>query len=148
MNTNGKLVDILLVEDSPTDAMMTQEAFEYSKVLNRLHIVEDGVEAMEFLLRKGKYPDAPRPGLILLDLNLPRKNGLEVLKEIKDDPRLCEIPVVILTTSKAEEDVHRSYGLHANGYITKPVEFAKLEAAARCIGEYWLCLVTLPTVAS
>ena len=143
-NREAQLVDILLVEDSPSDAMMTREALELSKVLNRLHIVDDGVEAMDFLQRRGKHADAPRPGLVLLDLNLPRKSGLEVLKEIKDDPSLRTIPVVVLTTSKAEEDVVKSYGSHANCYISKPIEFAKLAEAVRAVGEFWLCVVTLP----
>lgn len=143
-NREAQLVDILLVEDSPSDAMMTREALELSKVLNRLHIVDDGVEAMDFLQRRGKYADAPRPGLVLLDLNLPRKSGLEVLQEIKDEPSLKTIPVVVLTTSKAEEDVVKSYGSHANCYISKPIEFAKLAEAVRAVGEFWLCVVTLP----
>jgi CheY-like chemotaxis protein len=143
-NREGAVVDILLVEDSPSDAMMTREALEYSKFINRLDIVDDGVEAMEFLHRKGKHKDARRPGLVLLDLNLPRKSGLEVLKEIKDDAELKTIPVVVLTTSKAEEDVARSYGSHANCYITKPIEFARLAEAVRAVGDFWLSVVTLP----
>jgi CheY-like chemotaxis protein len=123
---------------------MTKEALEFSKVLNSLHIVDDGVEAMAFLRKEGKYSGSPTPGIVLLDLNLPRKSGLEVLGEIKNDERLKSIPVVILTTSKAEEDVAKSYGLHANCYITKPVEFAKLADAVRGIRDFWLCLVTLP----
>ena len=138
------MVDILLVEDSPSDAMMTREALEYSRFLNKLYIVDDGVQAMDFLRRQGKYKDVPRPGIVLLDLNLPRKSGLEVLKEIKDDPALKTIPVVVLTTSKAEEDVVKSYGNHANCYITKPIEFAKLAEAVRAVGDFWLCVVTLP----
>ena len=143
-NLEAHAVDILLVEDSPSDAMMTREALEYSKVVNRLHIVDDGVEAMDFLQRKGKYVEAPRPGLVLLDLNLPRKNGLEVLREIKGDSSLRMIPVIVLTTSKAEEDVVKSYGAHANCYVSKPIEFAKLAEAVRAISEFWLCVVTLP----
>jgi CheY-like chemotaxis protein len=141
---NTKLVDILLVEDSPSDALMTREALENQKVLNKLHIVEDGVEALNFVRKLGKYAGASRPDLILLDLNLPRKNGLEVLQEIKADERLRTIPIIVLTTSKAEEDVLRSYGLHANCYISKPVEFAKLTEAVKSIREFWLCMVTLP----
>jgi CheY-like chemotaxis protein len=143
-NTGASLMDILLVEDSPSDAMMTREALETSKVLNHLHIVDDGVEALAFLRREGKYADVPRPGLVLLDLNLPRKSGLEVLQEVKNDPDLRLIPIVVLTTSKAESDVAKSYGSHANCYVTKPVEFAKLAEAVRGIGDFWLGLVTLP----
>jgi CheY-like chemotaxis protein len=144
MKPEAEVVEILLVEDSPSDALMTKEALEFSKVLNSLHIVDDGVEAMAFLRKEGKYSGSPTPGIILLDLNLPRKSGLEVLGEIKNDDRLKLIPVVVLTTSKAEEDVAKSYGLHANCYITKPVEFAKLADAVRGIRDFWLCLVTLP----
>jgi len=141
---SGRLIDILLVEDSPSDAMMTREALECSRVVNKLHIADDGVEAMDFLRRKGKYGDAPRPGLVLLDLNLPRKSGLEVLKEIKDDEVLKTIPVLVLTTSKAEEDVVKSYGLHANCYISKPIAFSELAEAVRAVGEFWLSIATLP----
>src|SRR5215475_1323327 len=119
-NREACVVDILLVEDSPSDAMMTREALELSKIVNRLQIVDDGVEAMDYLHRRGKYKDASRPGLVLLDLNLPRKSGLEVLKEVKEDPDLKAIPVVVLTTSKAEEDIAKSYGAYANCYISKP----------------------------
>ena len=143
-NMEGEVVDILLVEDSPSDAMMTREALEFSRIANRLHIVDGGVEALDFLHRRGKYPDAHRPGLVLLDLNLPRKSGLEVLQEIKEDPALKTIPVIILTTSKAEEDIARSYNSNANCYISKPIEFAKLADAVRAIGNFWLCVVTLP----
>jgi CheY-like chemotaxis protein len=141
---DGRVIDILLVEDSPSDALMTKEALNHQKVLNRLHIVDDGVEAMAYLRREGKYADAPRPGLILLDLNLPRKNGLEVLRDLKGDADLKAIPVVVLTTSKAEEDVLNSYEAHANCYITKPVEFTKLTQAVQSIREFWVCVVTLP----
>ncbi|AWV05067.1 response regulator [Burkholderia sp. JP2-270] len=144
VDSSSDLVEILLVEDSPTDVMMTQEALEYYKVLNPLHVVEDGVEAMAYLRRDGHYVSARRPGLILLDLNLPRKSGREVLQELKGDPALMTIPVVILTTSKSEEDVVRSYGLHANCYITKPVDFAKFTDVVRTINDYWLGVVTLP----
>ena len=142
--TQAEAIDILLVEDSPSDALMTREALEFSKVVNHLHIVDDGVEALAFLRKQGKYADSPAPGLILLDLNLPRKGGLEVLHEIKHDEKLKTIPIVVLTTSKAEEDVAKSYGSHANCYINKPVEFAKLADAVRGIRDFWLCLVTLP----
>lgn len=146
VDATGNLVHILLVEDSPTDVMMTREALEHYKVLNPLHIVEDGVEAMEYLRREGQYVSARRPGLIILDLNLPRKSGREVLQELKTDPGLSNIPVVILTTSKAEEDVVKSYGLHANCYITKPVDFAKFTDVVRTINDFWFGVVTLPPV--
>ncbi len=142
----GNLVEILLVEDSPTDAMMTREALEYYKLLNPLWIVEDGVEAMAYVRREGAHRAARRPGLIILDLNLPRKSGQEVLQELKSDPELKSIPVVVLTTSKCEEDVARSYGLHANCYITKPVDFAKFCEVARTINDFWFGVVTLPRV--
>jgi CheY-like chemotaxis protein len=126
--------------------MMTREALEYYKVRNPLHVADDGVEAMAYLRRQGKYRDAPRPGLIILDLNLPRKSGREVLEELKADPELRAIPVVVLTTSKSEEDVARSYGLHANCYITKPVDFSKFVEVVRSINDFWLGIVTLPRV--
>lgn len=139
-----KPIDILLVEDSPTDVLMTREALEFSKVLNRLFTVEDGVQAMAFLQRQGRFKDAPRPDLILLDLNLPRKGGREVLAEIKANPELKSIPVVILSTSKAEEDIVRSYDLHANCYIAKPVEFYKFAEVIRAIHVFWFGVVSLP----
>lgn len=138
------LIHILLVEDSPTDVMMTREAFDYYKVLNPLHVAGDGVEAMEYLRREGKHSAAPRPGLIILDLNLPKKSGREVLEELKADPDLMRIPVVVLTTSKSEEDVARTYGLHANCYITKPVDFARFTDVVRSINDFWFRVVTLP----
>jgi CheY-like chemotaxis protein len=137
-------VDILLVEDSPTDALITREALTQARVLNRLHHVEDGYEAMDFLHRRGVHADAPRPGLILLDLNLPKKSGIDVLTEIKSDPNLQTIPVVVLTTSRATAEVEAAYRQHANCYITKPVEF---EDMARCIcalENFWFSIVTLP----
>lgn len=143
-NRRGVPIEILLVEDSPTDILMAKEALEYSKVLNRLHTVEDGEKAVSFLRRQGAYVDAPRPGLVLLDLNLPKKSGREVLADIKSDENLKTIPIVVLTTSKAEEDIVRSYGLHANCYITKPVEFEKLAAVVRDIQQFWFSVVTLP----
>jgi CheY-like chemotaxis protein len=147
---NGQLVHILLVEDSPTDVMLTREAMEQYKVLNPLDIVEDGVEAMDYLKRRGKYADQEisRPGLIILDLNLPRMSGREVLYELKQDPELRNIPVVVLTTSKSEEDVIKSYCLHANCYITKPVDFSKFIDVVRSINEFWFGVVTLPPVRS
>jgi two-component system response regulator len=139
-----KPVDILLVEDSPTDILLTEEALEHSKVLNNLHIVEDGVEAMAFLRREGKYADAPRPDLVLLDLNLPRKDGREVLTEMKEDEHLRQIPVVVLTTSRAEEDVARAYAAHANCYIAKPVDFNQFTEVVRTIENFWFTVVVLP----
>lgn len=144
LKLEAEVIDILLVEDSPSDALITREALEYSRVINKLHIVDDGVEALAFLRKQEKYSTSPTPGLVLLDLNLPRKSGLEVLQQIKSDDKLKMIPVVILTTSKAGEDVAKSYGFHANCYITKPVEFAKMADAVRGISDFWLCLVTLP----
>lgn len=137
-------IEILLVEDNPTDALLTREAIEDSKVLNRVYHVKDGVEAMEFLLQQGPYATAPTPGVILLDLNMPRMNGFELLAEIKAHPTLRVIPVVVLTTSKAEEDIVKSYGLHANCFVTKPVEFEALVQAVREIKGFWFSVVTLP----
>jgi CheY-like chemotaxis protein len=138
------VIDVLLVEDDPGDVLMTREAFEHHKLGNKLHVVEDGVEALKFLRREGEYADAPRPGLILLDLNLPKKDGREVLGEIKSDEDLCDIPVVILTTSSAEQDVMRSYKLHANAYVTKPVNFNRFVEVVRQIDEFFVTVVTLP----
>ena len=143
MNTL-KPIEILLIEDSPTDVMIAREALELSKVMNRLSVVHDGVQAMAFLRQPPPYADAPRPGLILLDLNLPKRSGQEVLREIKADEDLKSIPTVILTTSKAEADVVRSYGLHANCYIIKPVEFDKMVEVVHQVHHFWFCLVTLP----
>ncbi len=137
-------IEILLVEDNPADVRLTREALKEEKFLNNLSVVEDGVEAMAFLRRQGKYADAPRPDLILLDLNLPRKDGREVLEEVKADPDLKIIPVVVLTISKADEDVVRSYRLHANCYITKPVDLGQFLKVAKSIQEFWLTIVKLP----
>ncbi len=141
---NVELVSVLLVDDDPGDVLLIRDAFADHKVGNRLFVVSDGVEAMEFLRRQGRYADALRPDLILLDLNLPRKNGQEVLEEIKGDPSLSTIPVVVLTTSEAEEDVLRSYQLHANAYITKPVDFARFSAIVHQIDEFFVGVVKLP----
>lgn len=137
-------IEILLIEDNYGDIRLTQEAFKEGKVKNRLSVVQDGVDALSFLRREGQYADAPRPDLILLDLNLPRKDGREVLADIKADPSLRRIPVVILTTSEMEEDVLRSYELHANCYITKPVDLDKFIAVVKTIDEFWLSIVKLP----
>jgi CheY-like chemotaxis protein len=142
MNVNP--IELLLVEDSEPDVRLTIEALREAKVKNRLWVVEDGVEALDFLRRQGKHADAPRPDLILLDLNLPRKDGRQVLKEIKNDDSLKRIPVVILTTSKSEEDVLRAYDLHANCYITKPVDFNRFMEVVKSIEEFWLTVVRLP----
>lgn len=144
MNELLNSVDILLVEDDAGDVLMTREAMEHHKVRNTLHVVSDGVEAMQFVRRQAPYGDVPRPGLILLDLNLPRKNGQEVLAELKSDPELRAIPVVILTTSEAEEDILRSYDLHANAYITKPVDFDRFVQVVRQIDDFFLTVVKLP----
>ena len=140
----GKLLDILLVEDSEPDARLTQKAFRDARVQNRLWIVEDGVEAMNFLRRQGRYANHPRPDLILLDLNLPRKDGRQVLKEIKEDPALQHIPVVILTTSEDEKDVLRAYHAHANCYLTKPVDLNQFLSIIKAIEGFWLSVVKLP----
>ena len=141
----GRPIEILLVEDSPSDTDLTVEALAAAKVTNRLSIVEDGVQAMEFLRRQGQYAQAPRPDLILLDLNLPRKDGREVLAEIRSDEKLTSIPVVVLTTSQAEQDVVRAYTLHANCYITKPVDFRQFLEVIEAIEGFWLSVVKLPT---
>jgi CheY-like chemotaxis protein len=137
-------VEILLVEDNAGDVRLTKEALKEGKVYNNLHWAKDGVDALEFLRREGKHTKAPRPDIILLDLNLPKKDGREVLSEIKSDDQLKHIPVVILTTSKAEEDVLRSYKLHANCYITKPVDLGKFIVVVQSIDRFWLTVVTLP----
>ena len=137
-------VEILLVEDNAGDVRLTREALREGKVYNNLHWAKDGVEALEFLKREGKHADAPRPDIILLDLNLPKKDGREVLAVIKGDDQLKQIPVVVLTTSKAEEDVLRSYALHANCYITKPVDLDKFILVVKSIDRFWLTVVTLP----
>lgn len=144
MKRNVETIDILLVEDNPGDVRLTKEALKDAKMLNDVHVVQDGVEAMAFLHREGKYASAPMPDLILLDLNLPRKDGREVLCEIKEDPRLKRIPVVILTTSKADEDIIRTYNLHANAYITKPVDLNRFIEIIHTLEEFWFSIVKLP----
>jgi chemotaxis family two-component system response regulator Rcp1 len=143
--TSSRLIEILLVEDSATDVMLAKEALEYAKVCNQLHVVKDGVEAMAFLRQEGQYAESPRPDLILLDLNMPRKDGGEVLAEVKADNDLKQIPVVVLTTSQAQQDVLHAYGLHANCYITKPVDFDQFANVVQAIDNFWFTVVTLPT---
>jgi CheY-like chemotaxis protein len=142
---NAKLIEILLVEDDPGDVMLIRESFADHKVGNVLSVVNDGVEALAYLRQEGEYADRPRPDLIVLDLNLPRKNGNEVLAEIKTDPELTLIPVVVLTTSEAEEDIRRSYRLHANAYITKPVDFDRFREVVHQIDDFFVGVVKLPT---
>jgi chemotaxis family two-component system response regulator Rcp1 len=137
-------IEILLVEDSPGDVRLTKEALRDAKVQNNLHVALDGMEATAFLWQQGKHTHAPRPDLILLDLNLPKKGGRELLEEIKLDPSLKSIPVVILTTSAAEEDILRSYQLHANCYITKPVDLDQFLKVVKTIDNFWLAIVKLP----
>jgi CheY-like chemotaxis protein len=137
-------IEILLIEDNPGDVRLTREALRDGKVRNNLSVVGDGVEALSFLRRQDDFAEAPRPDLILLDLNLPRKDGRQVLAELKSDPLLQTIPVVILTTSTAEEDVLKAYGLHANAYIKKPVDLDEFLHVVRAVEDFWLTLVTLP----
>ncbi|MDJ1640655.1 response regulator [Streptomyces pakalii] len=144
MNTPVQPIEVLLVEDDPGDELMTREAFEDNKIRNTLHVVRDGQEALDFLYRRGTYTEAPRPDLVLLDLNLPKYDGRQVLEQIKGDPELSLIPVVVLTTSSAEEDILRSYKLHANAYVTKPVDLDQFIAAVRQIDEFFVTVVRLP----
>ena len=147
MNENSqdwRPIEILLVEDNPGDVDLTKEALLDAKVHNRLHVVDDGAKAIDFLFKKGDYAGVPRPDIILLDLNLPKKDGRQVLAKVKAEPRLADIPVVILTTSQAEEDILRSYQLHANCYITKPVDFKQFLKVVKSIEEFWLTVVKLP----
>jgi chemotaxis family two-component system response regulator Rcp1 len=143
---NMTAIDILMVEDNPGDARLTREALKESKVCNNLHHVRDGVEAMEFLRKEGEFASAPTPDIILLDLNLPRKDGRQVLAELKAIPHLKHIPVVVLTTSEAEQDIVKSYELHANCYITKPVDLDKFVEIIHGIENFWLSIVKLPQV--
>ncbi len=138
------MIQVLLVEDDPGDVLMTQEAFADNKVANVLHVVNDGVDALAFLRKEGAYTAAPTPDLILLDLNLPRVDGRQVLASVKADPVLRQIPVVVLTTSESEEDVLRSYELHANAYVTKPVDFERFIEVVRKIDEFFVSVVRLP----
>jgi CheY-like chemotaxis protein len=144
VSPNAKPVEILLVEDDPGDVLITREAIESSKVANRLNVVSNGEEALQFLRREAPFADAPRPGLILLDLNLPRLDGREVLARTKSDPDLRRIPIVVLTTSSSDEDIVRSYDLHANAYVTKPVDFDQFMSVVRQIDEFFVSIVALP----
>jgi chemotaxis family two-component system response regulator Rcp1 len=143
---NGNPIDILLIEDNPGDVRLTQEAFKIGKIRNNLYVVRDGVEALDFLFRRKPYKDAPIPDLILLDLNLPKRDGREILEEIKSKDSLRRIPVVVLTTSKADEDVLRSYNLHANCFINKPIDLDEFFRVIRAIENFWLTVVKLPQV--
>lgn len=140
----GRLIEILLVEDNPGDVRLAEEVFKESKILNNLSVVEDGMEAMAFLHKEGKYANAPSPDLILLDLNLPKKDGREVLAEIKSSERLKHMPVVVLTISKAEEDILKAYKFYANCYITKPLDLDQFIAVVKSIEDFWLTIVKLP----
>jgi two-component system, chemotaxis family, response regulator Rcp1 len=139
-----RFIEILLVEDSPTDVLLTREALQEAKLINTLHVVEDGMQALDFLYRRGAYINAPHPDLIILDLNLPIKNGREVLAEIKADERLKKIPVVVLTTSSAEEDIVKAYNLHANCYVVKPMDFDNFTQIVKDVGHFWFGVVTIP----
>ena len=141
---NLKTVDVLLVEDSKADADLVREAIEGGKLIVNLTVVRDGEDAIDYLRRQGRFQGAPRPDLVLLDLNLPKKDGREVLREVKADPDLCLIPIVVLTTSSADEDILRSYQLHANAYIAKPVEFESFVKIVNQVTEFWLSIVVLP----
>ena len=143
-NTVGTPVEILLVEDNPGDVRLAREGLSECKIRNNLHVVDDGVKAMAFLRRQDEYAKAPRPDIVLLDLNLPRKDGREVLREVKEDEKLRTIPVVVLTTSKAEEDILKSYSLHANCYVTKPMGLEQFLDVVRSIEDFWFTIVKLP----
>ena len=145
MDGDAKVIDVLLVEDDPGDVLMTREAFADHKLRNTLHVVDNGIDALAFLRKQGQYADAPTPDLVLLDLNLPRMDGREVLAAVKQDEVLSSIPVVVLTTSEAEEDVLRSYRLHANAYVTKPVDFDRFISVVRQIDDFFVTIVRLPT---
>lgn len=142
--SNGSLIEILMVEDNPADVRLTIEAFRDAKVLNRMSVVEDGEAAMAWLRREGSYADAPRPDIVLLDLNLPKKDGREVLAEIKADPDLKRIPVVVLTTSEDQKDILKAYDLHVNAYIAKPVDLDQFIRIVEAVENFWLSVVKLP----
>jgi CheY-like chemotaxis protein len=144
MSASARPVEILLVEDDPGDVLITREAIEGSKFANNLNVVSNGELALQYLRREAPYEDAPRPGLILLDLNLPRLDGREVLAQVKQDPNLRRIPIVVLTTSSADQDIVRSYDLHANAYVTKPVDFDQFMSVVRQVDEFFISIVSLP----
>jgi CheY-like chemotaxis protein len=144
-DTTTRPIEVLLVEDDPGDVLMTQEAFKDYKIANQLTVVSNGEDAISYLRRQGRYADVPVPDLVLLDLNLPRRDGREVLRDIKGDPDLRRIPIVVLTTSDAEEDVLASYDLHANAYVRKPVDFDQFVAAVRAIDDFFITVVRLPS---
>jgi CheY-like chemotaxis protein len=144
MTSAGRAIEILLVEDDPGDELITREAFEHNKLKNNLHVAHDGEEGLDFLYRRGQLESSPRPDLILLDLNLPKYDGRQLLEKVKSDPNLARIPVVVLTTSSAEEDIMRSYQLHANAYVTKPVDLDQFMKAVRQIDEFFVQVVRLP----
>src|SRR6201992_3581189 len=146
MTSAGRPIDILLVEDDPGDELITREAFEHNKLSNRLHVAHDGKEGLDYLYKRAPYENAVRPDLILLDLNLPKYDGRQLLERVKSDPDLARIPIVVLTTSSAEEDILRSYELHANAYVTKPVDLDQFISAVRQIDEFFLQVVRLPGV--
>jgi CheY-like chemotaxis protein len=146
LTSAGRAIEILLVEDDPGDELITREAFEHNKLKNNLHVAHDGEEGLDFLYQRGQYEGAPRPDLILLDLNLPKYDGRQLLEKVKSDPDLARIPVVVLTTSSAEEDILRSYELHANAYVTKPVDLDQFMSAVRQIDEFFVQVVRLPGV--
>ena len=144
MTPAGRAIDVLLIEDDPGDVLITQEAFEQNKIDNTLHVASDGQEGLDYLYQRGAFEHAPRPDLVLLDLNLPKYDGRQLLEQIKSDPDLCPIPVVVLTTSSAEEDILHSYKLHANAYVTKPVDLEQFMKAVRQIDEFFVQVVRLP----
>ncbi len=144
MTSDGRPIDVLLIEDDPGDILITREAFEHYKIHNTLHVARDGQEGLDYLYQRGAHERAPRPDLILLDLNLPKYDGRQLLEQIKTDPDLCPIPVVVLTTSAAEEDILRSYRLHANAYVTKPVGFNEFMEVIRQIDQFFVQVVSLP----
>lgn len=144
MTSATRAIDVLLIEDDPGDELITREAFEHNKIANNLHVAHDGEEGLDFLYQRGTYEGAPRPDLILLDLNLPKYDGRQLLQKIKSDKNLCHIPVVVLTTSAAEEDILKSYKLHANAYVTKPVDLDQFISAVRQIDEFFVQVVKLP----